>query len=152
LGCDRTRFQIAGHSAGGHLTAMLVATDWPRYAPDLPKTLVQSALAVSGIFELEPLRHCSMNQDLKLSADDARSLSPVFMTPSVTAPMALVYGGLESAEFKRQSEDFAVAWRRHGFKFEVAELPGLNHLTVVEELGVPGGRLATTALRLLGTR
>jgi arylformamidase len=152
LGCDQARFQISGHSAGGHLTAMLVATDWPRYAPDLPKTMIQSALSASGIFELEPLRHCSMNQDIKLAADDARSLSPIFMTPPAKVPMALAYGGLESAEFKRQSEDFAKAWRRHGLTIGVEELPGLNHLTVIEELAVPGGRLATTALRLLGMR
>jgi arylformamidase len=149
LGCDRARFQISGHSAGGHLTAMLVATDWPAYASDLPKTMIHSALLVSGIYELEPLRHASMNQDLKLAADEARRLSPIFLAPAAAMPMALAYGALESAEFKRQSEDFAKAWRRHGLKIEVAELAGLNHLTIIETLGDPKSALCQTALQLL---
>jgi len=150
LGCDRARFQISGHSAGGHLTAMLIATDWSSYAADLPKAMIHSALLVSGIYELEPLRFASMNQDLKLSADEARRLSPIFMTPAAAVPMALAYGALESAEFKRQSEDFAKAWRQHGLSIEVAELAGLNHLTIIETLGDPKSALCQTALRLLG--
>src|SRR5678816_4467070 len=77
-GGDRSRIVVAGHSAGGHLAAMMLSCDWRAVAPDLPADLVKSALAVSGVFELEPLRHAPfLAPDLKLDVVSARRLSPL---------------------------------------------------------------------------
>jgi arylformamidase len=132
----------AGHSAGGHLAAMLLATDWSALDPSLPPGLVHAALPVSGVFELEPLLATSLGQALKLDAPTARALSPRYM-PSPGRPMHCVAGGAESCEFIRQSRDMAAAW---GGSCEF--LPGADHFTVIAPLSDPASPLVACAERL----
>ncbi|MFT5607397.1 MAG: arylformamidase, partial [Parvicella sp.] len=73
LGFSRDQFHLMGHSAGGHLTAMMLATDWSVYDRELPTEIVTSAIPISGVFELEPLIHTSLNEALELNADKAIS-------------------------------------------------------------------------------
>lgn len=148
FGGDPYRIQIVGHSAGGHLVAMLLATHWQDLGSDLPRCPIQSALAISGVFDLEPLVHTSMNVDLRLTLETAKALSPYYMRPVCRAPLALAWGGNESDEFKRQSRDFAERWRDQGAQVRVLEIPGRNHLTVVEDLGRAGSELVQLALEL----
>ena len=148
---DRERIYVAGHSAGGHLTAMMMAALWPALAPDLPADLVKGGLAVSGLFDLEPLVHAPfVNVDLQLDLGRARRLSPALMPAATDAPLYLAVGALESSEFKRQSDLLAKRWPR-AFRRRVPA-PGANHLTVCDELANPGSALFDAVLELIRTR
>lgn len=138
------RILAAGHSAGGHLAAMLAATvaeDWRALGPGLPSDLVRAALPISGVFELEPLLATTIGAGLRLTPEEARVLSPRLLSPPAGGvALHAAVGGGESGEFIRQSRDFAAAWCDG---FEV--LPGLNHFTVLAPLPVPGCPLAARA-------
>lgn len=148
FGGDRYGIQLIGHSAGAHLAALLLATHWQEIAPDLPRCPIQSAVAISGIFDLDPLLHIPVNQDLKLTAESARRLSPFYMRPVCRVPLALAWGGRESDEFKRQSRDFAERWRDLGIQARTVEIPDRHHLSVVEDPGRPGSELVRAAVDL----
>jgi arylformamidase len=111
---------VSGHSAGGHLAAMLLAR--------LPGEMVAAAVPISGLFWLEPLIPTSINTALGLDAAMARALSPALL-PSPGRPIHAVVGGAESPEFLRQSAEFAPLW---GGTSEA--LPGLDHFTVLSPL------------------
>lgn len=125
------RMLAIGHSAGGHLAAMLLATDWRALDPALPADLVAAALPVSGVFELEPLLQTTIAEGLRLTPESARALSPRFL-PSPGRPIQCLVGGAESDEFIRQSRDMAAAW---GGRFEA--LPGADHFTVIAPFADP---------------
>jgi len=129
-----------GHSAGGHLAAMLLATDWR--ANNLP-TAIRAALPISGLFDLEPLRATDKQEQLKLDEVEARTLSPVHL-PSPKLPIHAVVGGLEGVEYTRQASSIAEAW---GGTWEA--VPGANHFSIVGPLADPGSPLVATALRLI---
>jgi arylformamidase len=138
----RRRILATGHSAGGHLAAMLLATDWPAYDASLPPGLVHAALPISGVFELEPLLATSIGSGLRLTPEEARALSPRWM-PSPGRPLHCVVGGAESAEFLRQSRDMAAAWGG-GF----TALAGADHFTVIAPLADPASSLVNLAAQL----
>jgi arylformamidase len=136
------RILAMGHSAGGHLAAMLLATDWRAIDPALPADLVPAALAVSGVFEVEPLLATTTGTALRLTAERARALSPRWM-PSPGRPLHCLVGGAESGEFIRQSRDFATAWKG---SCEVA--PGANHFTVIAPFADPASGIVARAATL----
>ncbi len=150
FGYDSSNLQVAGHSAGGQLTAMMMATDWPALAAELPADLVRSGVAISGVFELEPLLHTPINDALGLDAETARRNSPALLSPAGPAPLALAVGGDESAEFQRQSRDLGARWGEKGCAVEHVEAPGRDHFTVVEQMADAASPLTRTMLRLLG--
>ena len=139
LAFDQARIQVCGHSAGGHLTAMLMATHWPAQGADLPADLIHSGLAISGLYELEPLCHTSLNEALSMDTQTAARNSPVLLPPgSGGGPLTAAVGGLESAEFHRQAEILAEAWRGRGARVDVLDVAATNHFTIVEELAREG--------------
>jgi arylformamidase len=144
---DRNRIVVAGHSAGGHLTAMMLAALWPVFGSDLPADLVKGAVMMSGLYDLEPVRHADfVNVDLKLTAEDVGMLSPALVPQSHAAPFITAVGDLESDEFKRQNALIAQRWQ-DSHRADVA-LPGMNHLTICDAFATPGDPLfeATVAL------
>ncbi len=103
-GVQTKRVQLSGHSAGGHLIAMLWTTDWTRQARELPPDFLHSGICVSGLYELEPLISTRVNDALGLDASRARKLSPALLEPACRAPLLLAVGDAESDEYHRQSE------------------------------------------------
>lgn len=128
---------VIGHSAGGHLAAAMLATDWAKVS-GVPGDLVKAAYAISGVFELEPLIPTSLNEALKLDAAKARAAGPLFWpAPGKDRTLVAAAGGDESQEFIRQSLAIASAWSKAGVKAECVVVPGTNHFTIVEELARP---------------
>lgn len=128
------RILVYGHSAGGHLAACMLATDWSTHAPDLPDDLVPAAYSISGLFDLSPLTEISMNEDLKLDMAEARRVSPVFWPVQTPRTFDAVVGALESSEFLRQSRMIAEAWAKAGLATRYEELAGANHFTAIDPL------------------
>lgn len=148
-GGDPRRIVVAGHSAGGHLATMLLACDWQAVAPDLPADLVKSALSISGLYELEPLRHAPfLAADLGLTAASARRLSPAVM-PAPRGTLVTIVGADESEEFHRQAALIAKAWGPRTVTAG-ASVPNCHHMNVLHELSEPGSRVHALGLRLLG--
>jgi arylformamidase len=137
----KQRIMVAGHSAGGHLAACMVAQEWKALAADAPADLVPSAYAISGVFDLTPLIHVSQNQDLRLTEAEARRVSPLYWKVPAGRLFDAVVGGAESSEFLRQSRSIAQAWRQGMVETRYEELPGANHFTVVDPLADPASAM-----------
>jgi len=132
---DRPMF-VVGHSAGGHLAAAMVGTDWPSLYPKAPAVLAPAGYAISGLYDLTPLLDVSANQDLRLTADDARKVSPAFWPVGPGRTLDAVVGALESSEFRRQSQVIVQAWQGAA-KTRYEEIAGTNHFTVCDPLTDP---------------
>ncbi len=149
LGLAQEKIQISGHSAGAHLCAMLLATLWPKFSEDLPEDIIHSAVMISGVYELEPLRYIETGRALQLSPELAKRLSPIGLRSASKARLLLCTGGQESMEFKRQTSAFGRLWARQGANLEVITFPMRNHFTVLDELAVPDSALVRRSLELL---
>lgn len=149
LGADPARITVAGHSAGGHMAAALLACDWKAVAPDLPAQLVRNALSVSGLYDLRPLQRTPfLASTLKLGDADALRASPALWPAPARGQLHALVGGDESAEFLRHNAMIREAWGRHAVP--VCEtLPGLDHFSIVDALADPAHRLHRCAVQLL---
>ncbi|HXU90477.1 MAG TPA: alpha/beta hydrolase [Methylomirabilota bacterium] len=137
IGGDPRRVFVSGHSAGGHLTAMAMTDE-----------RVAGGLAISGIYDLEPIRLNYLNEKLRLDAAEAERNSPILHLPSQAAPLLVTVGLGELPELIRQSEEFAAAWRKRGLPGEYVPLAGHDHFSILDELARPDGKLVT-ALKTL---
>jgi len=148
---DRDRFTLCGHSAGAHLAAMSMAALWKVFAPDLPADLVKGVLAISGVYDLEPLVYAPfLNVDLKLDPERALRLSPVRYPASPQARLITAVGEAETSEFVRQTALIGQHWRSN--RVRDVPMPGCNHYEVIDELPDPAGPLFGAALELIRTR
>jgi len=151
-GADASRLGVVGHSAGGHLATMLLSCRWKDVADDLPAQPLAGALSISGIYDLEPLRHVpSMQADLQLTPAAVKRLSPAFFPRPKGGKLYTTVGLDESDEFLRQNALIRDVWGPTAVP--VCEtLPGADHFSIVEGLADPRGRLHELALRLVGLR
>ncbi|HTN66487.1 MAG TPA: alpha/beta hydrolase [Burkholderiaceae bacterium] len=134
---DPARICVAGHSAGAHLAAMLLASDWPQLESGLRPDLLHAAILLSGLYDLEPLLHAPFIQsDLRLTPQHAALLSPAGRSPALATPFLTAVGGLESDEFKRQNALIGQAWKA-GHRADIA-LPAANHLTICDAFASAG--------------
>jgi len=142
---------VIGHSAGGHLAAAMVGTDWPSLYPKAPADLTPAGYAISGLYDLTPLLGVSTNQDLRLTAEDVRKVSPAFWPLGPGRTLDAVVGALESSEFRRQSQIIVQAWQSAA-KTRYEEIAGTNHFTVCDPLTDPRSamvaRIAELALQV----
>ena len=143
------RLVVSGHSAGGHLAACMLATDWKAYA-DLSPQLVGAAYAISGLFELEPLIATSINKALRLDAASARTSSPLFWQPPFHGSLDAVVGEAESAEYHRQSRTIVDAWGEAGLATQYGVVPGANHFTAIAPLADPASPMTLRLKELAG--
>jgi arylformamidase len=147
-GMDEERLYVSGHSAGGHLTAMMLAALWPVIDASLPRSLYKGGLAVSGVYDLRPLVDVDwLRGDLRLDEPAACKVSPAFLPPASRSPLSLAVGGLESSEFKRQNALLAERWKR--VLLEDVPMPGTDHFTVIDGLGDDRSPLFAATRRLM---
>lgn len=135
LGLDRGRILIAGHSAGGHLTAMAVTGPGPDLA---------GGLALSGLYDLEPIRLCYLNVALRMTEAEARALSPIHLPRPRGGRVILAVGGAESEEYHRHQDELAARW-----DVEDRRLAGIHHFSIVDALADPANPLFRTAAEIL---
>jgi arylformamidase len=130
----KRRIMVSGHSAGGHLAACMVATDWKALDNNTPADLAPAGYAVSGLFDLAPLLHLATNADFKLDEAEARRVSPLFWPLVRGKVLDAVVGGEESSEFLRHSKSVADDWRERGAQTRYEAVPGLNHFTICDPM------------------
>jgi acetyl esterase/lipase len=140
LGGDPAQLYVGGWSAGGHLAALL-----------MNEPLVAGSLAISGLFDLEPIRLCYLNEKLGLDDEQARRNSPLLNLPERSAKLIIAYGADELPELKRQSSEFAAAWSARGLLGEMIEVPDCHHYAVLEQLAQPDGVLVKVLAVFAGT-
>jgi arylformamidase len=148
-GGDPQRLVVVGHSAGGHLAAMMLSCRWKDVSPGLPPGVVRGAMSISGLFDLEPLRLSPFVQcDLGLTPASVRRLSPAYF-PRPRRPLYVAVGAGESDEFKRQTALIRAQWGPTSVP--VCEtIPRMHHYTILHDLADGRGRLHALANRLLG--
>ena len=145
---DPQRIVVAGHSAGAHLAAMMMAALWPGFNPALPPDLVKAGVLLSGLYDLTPIMHADfVNADLKLTPQRSALLSPAFMPQAHPAPFISAVGALESDEFKRQNALIGQVWNdNHAADIVV---PDKNHITICDAFATPGDPLFEATVKLI---
>jgi len=150
FGGDASRIHVSGHSAGGHLTTMMMATDWPAFETGLPADLVKSGCAISGIYDLEPIRLCFMNAELSFTPEQVAGYSPVLLEPKGGGKLLLPVGAMEGPEFIRQSADIAAAWSAKGIDARAWVMPGHHHFSIINQYIDPKSELSVAARQQMG--
>ena len=138
-GADPNRLYVAGHSAGGHLTAMT-----------MPLAEVCGGIAISGIYDLEPIRLNYLNEKLALDTTEAERNSPVRHLPETAGELLVAYGSRELPELCRQSIEYARAWTERGLPGHLLPVEGADHFTILDALAQPEGVLTRALLGMLG--
>lgn len=147
-GANPHHLYVAGHSAGGHLAAMMLAAQWPRWHGALPEEVVRGALAVSGLHDLEPLRHAPfLRDDLKLDEKRALAMSPAFMPPATHAPLMTAVGGQETEGFHHQHALIGERWK--SVLMRDIPMPGHDHFTVCSDFGNRQSPLVRSLLEMM---
>lgn len=149
LGFDRDRVHLMGSSAGAHLAGMALATKWDG-AFDLPEFQIAGAVLASGLYDLEPVRLAAPNAWLSLDKDSAAVNSPLLHLPAAPCPALVTWGGSETAEFKRQSRDYALALEQHGCEVSAFEVADRNHFDILCDLNDPTRALSRATAQLIG--
>ncbi len=147
-GGDPARLYIAGESAGGHLTAMMAQTDWAAEGVS-PAPVVKGALAISGLYDLEPMPHTFLQPDLRLTAEQVARNSPIRHIRKVPTQMMLAVGLSESREFMRQLDAYSEGMAKAGIRHDLVRVGGHNHFSILDALVDPRNMLHLSLMRLM---
>lgn len=149
FGGDPNQLHVVGHSAGGHLVATLLMTDWEgEYG--LPGDIIKGATAISGLYDLSPFPYTFLQPKLGLTADDVLEYSPILHVPDEAPPLLLPYGEKETDGFKQQSEDFLRAWKARGLDGALLPIAGKNHFDILDGFLDAGSTLLSPILEQMG--
>jgi arylformamidase len=141
---------ISGHSAGGHLAACMLATDWPAFDPSLPVDLVRAAYSISGLFDLGPLLKTTVNNAMRLDEVAAKGASPLFWPVPKQGSLDALVGATESSEYFRQSREIVEAWSAAGLPARFGTVPNANHITAIAPLADPASSIVARLRELAG--
>jgi len=134
LEINKNKFIVSGHSAGGHITGMMMGTEWNKISSDLPNDLILAGIPISALNLLEPIRHTSLNDALKMNKEEAKSQSPIYLTPKTNASQLVVYGANETDEFHRQSNIYYEKFKSKERKIERFIVPEADHFDEMNDL------------------
>jgi len=148
FGAPYGNLYVSGHSAGGHLTAMMMAALWPAFAGDLPKAVVSGGLAISGVYDLREIPNVpSINGDVRLKPAEAWQVSPMAYPPATGAPLYLAAGGKELPPFVDQNKAFGERWKK--VLAQDIPCPDDHHFSILEKLADPSSALFKGAMRMM---
>lgn len=152
LGINRDRIAVMGHSAGGHITQMMMATDWPAFESELPADLVKTGIPVSPLSYLEPVRLTeALNAGIQMDAAEAEAESPMTSHPPVTdAPQLVVVGGAETDEFHRQSRMYVEKYTTNARQIDFYIVPDVDHFDELNVLADPASAFFAKTCAMLG--
>ena len=146
-GADPGRIVVVGHSAGGHLVACLLHTEWEDHY-GIPSSVITGACAISGLFDLRPFPYTKMQEQLEFTAEQILRNSPILNLPVFAPPLLITHGANQPRELVRQSLDFYHAWQNAGLPAEYWEREGLNHFDELEALAEPDSEFTKRVLEL----
>jgi arylformamidase len=148
LGIDAERLYVSGHSAGGHLTAVMAQTDW-QAEMRLPAATLKGGIAISGIFDLRAMAGCYLQDTLGLTDDEVATWSPQFSEKAPAIPLLVVPGGAESDAFRHQSRNLVNTWNARGARCRYLEPAGCNHFTILSAFADPANELCQATIDLV---
>jgi arylformamidase len=147
FGGDPERIYLSGQSSGGHWIGVLMTTDWKDYG--VPMTVIKGGASGSGMYDLKPVRLSKRSEFVKFTDETEEKLSAQRHLDKLVAPIALVYGSLETPEFQRQSRDFYAAVKAAGKPVTLSVMEGYNHFEVMESIGEPYSLFGRAALEIM---
>ena len=145
---DSSRIFVAGHSAGGHLTAMALANDWTKEG--MPRDCIKGAVATSGVYDLDMVIKISVQEQVRMTPEVAKQNSPFLNPPKVKCPLVVAVGGAEPKGWQHMSEDYFNYVKQHGMNAEYLVVPGANHYTMSEKLLDDANPLTRAMIRQMG--
>jgi arylformamidase len=146
---DPRQIYVAGHSAGGHLAAMLLTTDWPRFNKNVSADIIKGGAAISGLFNLKPIQLSYLNKILNMDSEAALRNSVIQLFPTSRSPLILVVGADETEEFKDQSKELYENWKKKNFAVQLMQIPGQNHFSILATILYPTSILHRATLQLM---